>query len=58
MTLAGLLTEAVTATEKAIIAAKSLMRSEKKQQQIQRTDNVRQYTMEGVEKKNEGKERK
>lgn len=51
MTLAGLLTDAVSATEKAILATKSLLRSEKKLQQVQRSTIEYQYTPEGTSHK-------
>lgn len=47
MTLAGLLNDAVTATQKAILATKSLLRSEKKLQQVQKNTTDFQYTTEG-----------
>eukprot|EP01127_Copromyxa_protea_P018937 TRINITY_DN6055_c0_g2_i1.p1 TRINITY_DN6055_c0_g2~~TRINITY_DN6055_c0_g2_i1.p1 ORF type:complete len:665 (+),score=167.19 TRINITY_DN6055_c0_g2_i1:297-1997(+) len=46
MTLANLLTDSVFATEKAIVATKSLMRSEKKYQQVHRKAVDGQYTTE------------
>lgn len=48
MTLAGLLTDGVAATEKAILATKSLLRSEKKHQQVQKSLTDSQYSMEGM----------